>query len=124
MRILLDTHLVLWALAEPDRLPSQALSELHANDVYVSAASIWEIAIKVGVGKLSANPTEVLAAIAPAGFTLLPISGIHAATVADLPNIHRDPFDRLLVAQALAEPMKLLTNDSVLPAYGRFVSLV
>lgn len=124
MRLLLDTHLLLWTLAEPGRLPRKMLQELQENDVYVSAASIWEIAIKVGVGKLAADPGVVLNAIEPAGYALLPISGTHAARVADLPPIHRDPFDRMLIAQALVEPMILVTNDSQLPAYGPFVSMI
>jgi PIN domain nuclease of toxin-antitoxin system len=124
VRLLLDTHLLLWALGDPERLTREARSRLRANDVYVSSASIWEISIKAGAGKLSADPEVVLNAIEPAGFSLLPVTGTHAAKVAELPPIHKDPFDRMLVAQALAEPMILLTNDTALPAYGPFVSLL
>jgi len=124
MRILLDTHLVLWALAAPERLPGTAHRLIERADVYVSAASIWEISIKTSLGKLSADPREVLAALDPAGFLTLPISAEHAARVADLPPVHRDPFDRLLVAQALCEPMRLLTMDTVLAGYGELVTVV
>ncbi len=89
----------------------------------MSAASIWEISIKSAMGKLTANPAEVLAAIEPAGFSLLPITGEHAAKVAELPLLHQDPFDRMLIAQAFVEPMLLLTNDEVLRGYGSFVAM-
>lgn len=124
MRLLLDTHLLLWALGAPSKLPTRARNLVAKGDVYVSAASIWEISIKSGLGKLTADPREVLAALGPAGFIELPISGEHAARVLDLPPIHRDPFDRLLVAQALAEPMRLLTNDAMLAGYGDIVTVV
>ncbi len=123
MRILLDTHLLLWALAAPERLSPRARRLIDESEVFVSAASIWEISIKAGLGKLKADPTEVLAALEPAGFGLLAIVGEHAARVASLPPIHRDPFDRLLIAQALTEPMHLLTNDPVLGGYGGIVTV-
>jgi PIN domain nuclease of toxin-antitoxin system len=124
VRILLDTHLLLWALGAPARLPTRAQTLIADGDVYVSAASIWEISIKSALGKLTAEPREVLAALGPAGFIELPVTGEHAAHVLHLPPIHRDPFDRLLVAQALAEPMLLLTNDAALAGYGDLVSVV
>ena len=124
MRVLLDTHLLLWALGTPSRLPSTARRLIDESDVYVSAVSIWEISIKAALGKLTADPKEVLAALEPAGFLTLPIVGEHAARVGDLPQVHRDPFDRMLVAQALAEPMRLLTNDTVLAGYGDIVTVV
>jgi PIN domain nuclease of toxin-antitoxin system len=124
MRVLLDTHLLLWALATPGRLSPAAREAIAAGDVYVSAASIWEISIKTQLGKLDANPRDVLAAIEPAGFALLPITGEHAARVAELPAVHRDPFDRMLAAQASVEPMILLTNDTALSQYGAFVNVV
>lgn len=124
MRVLLDTHLLLWSLAAPARLPVEASRIIRDADVYVSAASIWEIGINVALGQLRADPQEILAALEPAGFLGLPISGEHAARVATLPPIHRDPFDRLLVAQARVEPMHLLTDDAVLGAYGEIVIVV
>jgi len=124
VRILLDTHLLLWALAAPRRLPKAARQRIVEADVYVSAASIWEISIKSALGKLKADPSTVLAAIEPAGFKHLPITGQHAAGVAMLPQLHKDPFDRLLIAQAALEPMILLANDSSLAGYGLLVTVV
>jgi PIN domain nuclease of toxin-antitoxin system len=123
VRVLLDTHLFLWAVSTPSKLPAAARKQIDDGDAYVSAASIWEIAIKCGLGKLTANPGELLAAVEPAGFRLLPITGEHAANVARLPPVHKDPFDRLLVAQALTEPMILLTNDEALRGYGSLVNV-
>jgi PIN domain nuclease of toxin-antitoxin system len=121
---LLDTHLLLWALAAPTKLSPATRKQLDSAEVYASAASIWEISIKSALGKLDAAPAEVLAAIEPAGFAMLPITGAHAAKVAELPALHKDPFDRMLVAQALYEPMILLTNDEVMRPYGPFVTVV
>lgn len=124
VRLLLDTHLLLWALASPRRLSTKARALVINEEVFVSAASIWEISIKAAIGKLRADPVEVLAALEPAGFWELPVTGAHAAGVARLPVHHRDPFDRLLVAQAVTEPMRLLTNDGALAAYGEPVLVV
>jgi PIN domain nuclease of toxin-antitoxin system len=123
VRILLDTHLLLWALADPARLPSTARRLIDQSEVFVSAASIWEISIKAALGKLTADPREVVASLGPAGFLPLAITEEHAARVAGLPPIHRDPFDRLLVVQAIVEPMRLLTTDTVLSAYGDLVTV-
>ena len=123
-RILLDTHLLLWAISEPRKLSAQARRRIEEADVFVSAASIWEVSIKSALGKLAADPAEVLAEIEPAGFYLLPVTGDHAAAVAKLRPLHNDPFDRMLVAQAKTEPLLLLTNDSVLTSYGECVELV
>ena len=123
MRVLLDTHVLLWSLSEPSKLSGSMRKKIDAAEVYVSAASIWEISIKSAVGKLAANPAEILSAIEPAGFSLLPISGEHAAKVAELPLLHKDPFDRMLLAQAAIEPMMLLTNDEALRGYGSFVTI-
>ncbi len=123
MRVLLDTHLLLWSLASPAKLPKAARTIIDRAEVYVSAASIWEISIKSSLGKLSASSADVLAALAPAGFAVLSVTGEHAARVSDLPSVHRDPFDRMLVAQALCEPMNLLTNDEALRAYGSFITV-
>ena len=124
MRVLLDTHLLLWALSAPARLPVAARRLIQDADVYVSAASIWEISIKAALGKLTADPQEVLAALEPAGFLSLPVAGVHAARVSNLPPVHRDPFDRLLVAQALVEPMRLVSTDAALRGYGEIVTIV
>ncbi|HET9108658.1 MAG TPA: type II toxin-antitoxin system VapC family toxin [Steroidobacteraceae bacterium] len=124
MRVLLDTHLLLWALASPSKLSSKARQRIESSEVFASAASIWEISIKSALGKLEANPAEVLSGIEAAGFDHLPISGEHAAEVVDLPHLHKDPFDRLLVAQARVERMILLTDDDTLGGYGNFVQVV
>jgi PIN domain nuclease of toxin-antitoxin system len=128
VRVLLDTHLLLWSVASSRRLPKGARFTIldAANEVFYSAASVWEIAIKSTLRRrdFKANPTVLVRALALSGFSELPVTAAHAARVAGLPAIHRDPFDRLLVAQSLAEPMTLLTNDAVLARYGPLVQLV
>ena len=124
MRVLLDTHLLLWALGSPLKLSADTRKLVDTSEVYVSAASIWEISIKAALGKLKADVAEVLAAIQPAGLSLLSITGEHAARVARLPTHHKDPFDRILIAQAVTEPMILLTNDRALERYGELVQVV
>lgn len=128
MRLLLDTHVFLWALAEPARIPVDVRARLESpeNEVFFSAASIWELAIKTQLGKLKLPvPPEDLATEAAAmGFTELAISAAHAAGVARLPLHHRDPFDRLLISQALFEPARLLTVDAVLAQYSDLVELL
>jgi PIN domain nuclease of toxin-antitoxin system len=128
MRLLLDTHLLLWALADPDRLgiALRDLIENPENEVLFSAASIWEIAIKTGLGRVdfTVRPEEVTRGAILAGFTELPVRAEAAAQVADLPPHHRDPFDRLLVAQAIAGPLRLYTADPLLPPYSELIILV
>jgi PIN domain nuclease of toxin-antitoxin system len=124
VRVLLDTHLLLWALASPSKMPAAASRMINDEDIYVSAASIWEISIKISLGKMRGDPREVIEALAPAGFRSLPITHEHAARVLVLPPIHKDPFDRMLVAQALSEPMILLTNDAALAGYGDLITVV
>ena len=128
MRILLDTHLVLWSVAHSRRLPREARALIldEVNEVFYSAASVWEVAIKSALRRrdFRADPSVLVRALAQSGFSELPVTAAHAARVAGLPAIHRDPFDRLLVAQSLAEPMTLLTNDAALARYGPLVQLV
>lgn len=125
MRLLLDTHVFLWAVADSRKLKAAARQQmLAAEQVYVSAASIWEIAIKSRLGKLDGDPVKLAAAIEGSGFIELPVSARHAARVAQLPLHHHDPFDRLLLAQSLCEPLLLLTADEVLGRYGDWVTLV
>ncbi|MEI8318404.1 MAG: type II toxin-antitoxin system VapC family toxin [Planctomycetia bacterium] len=123
-RLLLDTHLLLWAVSAPQKLSLATRKRLDACEVFVSAASIWEVSIKAALRKLDADPAALLAEIEPAGFRLLPVTGEHAAAVARLPTIHNDPFDRMLVAQAKTEPLLLLTNDGLLAGYGDCIELV
>jgi PIN domain nuclease of toxin-antitoxin system len=125
MRILLDTHVYLWWLQDHPKLSKEARSRIQeASEVYISSASIWEATIKVGIGKLDADVSQLVAEIANSGFRELPISARHAAAVATLPVIHSDPFDRILVAQALSEPLRLLTADSVLKGYSELVEVI
>jgi len=122
MRLLLDTHIYLWALANDARLSKAARERLLAADeIMVSSASIWEASIKAGLGKLSVDIDLLIAGIADSGFTELPIRATHAAKVRDLPDLHRDPFDRILIAQALSEPLVFLTADHQLAAYSSLV---
>ena len=125
MRLLLDTHVFLWAVAgSPSLKPAVRRLIESADEVYVSAASIWKIAIKARLGKIRADPVTLAAAIETSGFLELSVSATHAAGVARLELHHNDPFDRLLIAQALAEPMKLITVDAVLARYSNIVMLV
>ena len=128
MRLLLDTHLLLWALGAPGKLDAATrdLIEDPANEVLFSAASIWEIAIKAGLGRpdFAVRPQVNARAARDAAFDELPVRAEVAARVADLPPHHRDPFDRLLVAQAMAEPVRLYTADPLLPPYTELVTLV
>ena len=123
-RILLDTQLILWALSGNRRLPREARRLIDQSEVFVSAASIWEMAIKSSLGKLDADPIAVNDALAPSGFDELGVAGEHAAYVAQLPPHHRDPFDRLLVAQSVLEALVLVTTDRQLEPYGGLVRVV
>lgn len=117
--------MLLWALAGSPQIgpiSERLLSE--DNEVFFSVASVWEVAIKSGLGKLDANVAEVRRAARDSGFVELPILGHHVESLVGLPDHHRDPFDRLLVAQALAEPMRLLTADAMVARYGNSVELV
>lgn len=119
MRLLLDTHLVVWWMSgEVSRISKKALATLGSEglDPVVSAVTIWEIAIKRGLGKLDA-PGDLLPQLESAGIELLPIGARHADLVASLPLHHRDPFDRLLVAQATIEGLPLVTQDVSLRCY-------
>ena len=122
MRLLLDTHIFLWAVAGSPRLKQSTRRFIEsAEEVYVSAASIWEVAIKARLGKIKADPQELAAAIEASGFLELPVTAAHAAGVAKLELHHTDPFDRLLIAQALAMPLKLVTVDETLAKYSNIV---
>ena len=118
-RLLLDTRVVLWALAEPAKLtrPARAALEEAENEVFVSVVSGWEIAIKRALGKLEA-PEDLEAAIRMQGFAPLLMTFHHAAQAGSLPTHHRDPFDRMLIAQAQAEGLVLVTRDPDIPRYG------
>ena len=121
MRLLLDTHLLLWAAGDPDRLTRSVSSTLEdsANQVIFSVVSIWEIAIKHGRRRadLDVDPRVMRRGLLDHGYEELAVSGRHALAVVDLPPIHRDPFDRLLVAQATVEGITLLTTDATVARY-------
>ena len=123
MRVLIDTHVLLWALLDPQRLSPRERELIDDNQVLVSAASIWEIGIKHAIGRLDCHPRQILETLEPAGFKNLGISGLHAVVAASLPRLHGDPLDRMLIAQAQAESALLLTRDDALTAYGGFVTL-
>ena len=121
MSFLLDTHVLLWAAGVPDRLPAdvRTLIEDPATELIYSAASLWEVAIKNGLGRedFSVDPRLLRRGLLENGYTELAITGAHAVAVDALPPIHKDPFDRLLVAQAQIEGVTLVTTDEVVGRY-------
>jgi len=119
LRLLLDTHVFLWWLADRPKLSQEAGSAVaeSENTVYLSVASIWEMVIKSALGKLDA-PSDIPEALAANRITPLPIDMSHAVAVASLPLLHNDPFDRMLVAQAQVEGLTLVTRDRRLLEYG------
>lgn len=118
MRALLDTHVVLWALAQDARLSPSArtLVESLEHDLIVSAVSAWEVAVKAALGKLEA-PTKFEAAIVDAGFAIRTIGLAECEVLRTLPALHRDPFDRMLVAQAMTDGLPIVTKDAAIAAY-------
>jgi PIN domain nuclease of toxin-antitoxin system len=125
MRILLDTHIFYWLFYDQHRLPSAARTILDdADAVFVSAVSLWELAIKVRVGKLKADIPELIGSLAATNLLELPVLARHTPLVSILPLHHADPFDRLLIAQAISEPLRLLTADPQLRQYSELVIVV
>jgi PIN domain nuclease of toxin-antitoxin system len=125
MRLLLDTHVFIWSVTASRHLKAVTRDYLaSAHAVYVSAASIWEIAIKSRLGKIDGDVQEFAAAIEASGFHALAVTPGHAAAVAKLPLHHTDPFDRLLLAQAFTEPLRFVTADRALSAYGGAVEVL
>ena len=122
MKLLLDTHLLLWAASAPDRLSSSAREwiEDQANELFFSAASMWEIAIKRGLGRSDFRvDTRLLRrGLLANGYTELQVTGEHAVALEGLPLLHKDPFDRMLITQALVEGIVLLTADAEVAAYA------
>ena len=132
-RLLLDTHLLLWWLNGDARLPQAVIERVQAPqaEIFISQASLWEMAIKVSIGRLEVDLQELERQVPLQGFRWLPISNVHLLAVADLESdgvhqndMHRDPFDRLLVCQSRLEPMLLLTADSQLKHYGTTVLIL
>jgi PIN domain nuclease of toxin-antitoxin system len=125
MRLLLDTHVLLWLMNSDERLTAPARARIVGADaVYVSSATIWEIAIKWSIGKIEENPQVVAERLEQAGLNELNVTHRHALAASRLPLLHRDPFDRMLVAQAMTEPLHLLTADARLKAYSELVVTV
>ena len=122
MNLLLDTHVALWAITDSSKL-SQKARELIASPkttVWVSAANVWEIAIKhsLGRGDMPVSGRDALRYFQESGYRFLPVEAEHAVAVEELPAHHQDPFDRILIAQALVEPMRLMTHDPLVARYS------
>ena len=128
MKVLFDTHLLLWAITDDRRLSARvrALLADPANECFYSAASVWEVAIKhrVRPDDIPVTPEQMIRFCRDSGIEELPICFGHAKRVSTLPNYHGDPFDRMLVAQASEENLLLVTHDRKLPPYGDFVAMV
>ncbi|CAN5131870.1 type II toxin-antitoxin system VapC family toxin [soil metagenome] len=126
MTVLLDTHIWLWWLADDPRLPHGAEDVLddRRNVFFFSAASVWEMAIKSAAGRLRVDADAVAEQTRTSGVNELPVTTSHALQVSRLPSHHADPFDRMLIAQSLVEPMRLMTHDGTLAHYGETILLV
>lgn len=128
MKLLLDTHLLLWVAEADDRLPAaaRALLEDTDNELFFSAASLWEIAIKRGLGRANfvVDPRALRRSAIENGYHELMITSEHAVSIESLPPIHKDPFDRILIAQATIEGFTLLTSDALMAQYSGSVKLV
>lgn len=120
MRLLLDTHALLWWLNDDEKLGARTRGLIGdpANDVFVSTVSLWEITVKLRIGKLDADITEVLGILPEQGFQRLDIADAHLVALAALPIHHRDPFDHLLMAQAVAEDAHFVSEDQNVPLCG------
>ncbi|MDK9712644.1 MAG: type II toxin-antitoxin system VapC family toxin [Sulfuritalea sp.] len=122
MNLLLDTHVALWAITDNPKLPKKAreMIESSRSSVWISAATIWEIAIKHSLrrGDMPVSSQDGLRYFRESGYRFLPVEPEHAAAVEGLPSHHHDPFDRILVAQALVEPMRLITHDPMVARYS------
>lgn len=122
MNILLDTHVALWAITDSPKLPKTARQRIESptSSIWISAATVWEIAIKHGLrrGDMPVSGQDALRYFQASGYRFLPVEPEHAAAVEELPTHHADPFDRLLVAQAMVEPMRLMTHDPMVARYS------
>jgi len=128
MKFLLDTHILLWAAGSPEKLSQQAKSiiEESENELFFSAASLWEISIKIGLGRddFIVDARVLRRALIDNGYQELSITGLHSVSVKDLPVIHKDPFDRILLSQAMVEGFTLLTSDKTIAQYSGPIKLV
>ena len=128
MKLLLDTHVLLWAAGQPDRLSSEAraLIDDPDNELLFSAASLWEVAIKRGLGRpdFRVDPRLLRRGLIDNGYLELPITSAHAVATDSLPSLHKDPFDRILVAQSTVEGITLLTTDPLVARYPGSVRMI
>jgi PIN domain nuclease of toxin-antitoxin system len=125
VRLLLDTSIILWVAADSPRLSEAARQEIEsAETVFVSSMSLWEMVIKAGLGRLEVDFGRLLARMSAAGIRELAVTWRHAMAVRTLADHHRDPFDRMLIAQAISEPLRLITSDARLCTYSDLVMLV
>ena len=131
MRLLLDTHIALWTMTDSERLPARARALVTSDEavLHISVVTLWEVAIKHArrrglPGDMPISAGEMARLIAGARCEILDVTRAHALAIETLPLIHGDPFDRMLVAQALAEPLRLITADRKLGAYGSMVEVV
>lgn len=122
MRFLLDTNIVVWVLGNEPRIePVREILMNEENDIFISAVSWWEIAIKIRIGKLNVDLERMRLHAQADGYRELPLEGRHTETLANLPRYHKDPFDHILLAQAITEPMRFITGDGVLAQYTPLV---
>jgi PIN domain nuclease of toxin-antitoxin system len=125
LKLLLDTHILLWVLRDAAELRAAARSMIQqADTVFVSSVSLWEASIKATAGKLPVEPARLQSQALAAGFEPLSVTWTHALALHGLPPLHRDPFDRMLIAQAISEPLHFLTHDAALAAYSDLVTVV
>ncbi len=128
MNLLLDTHVALWAITDSPKLPQKAREQIQSpkTTVWVSAASLWEIAIKhsLGRGDMPVSGTDALRYFQESGYRFLSVDAEHAVAVQTLPAHHHDPFDRILVAQAMVEPLRLMTHDATVARYSDTIMLI
>ena len=128
MSLLLDTHILLWAVSDADRLTDQVQTRLDdpAETLVFSAASLWEIAIKTALNRpdFRVDGQQLRSVCIGAGYVELPVTGIHALGVGNLPGLHRDPFDRILIAQSRSEGLTLMTADAQVAEYGGRIELI
>jgi len=125
LKLLLDTHILLWAMQGAAQVPRSARKMMEAaQEVHVSSVSLWEASIKVRLGKLKVDMDRLEEALQQTTFLALPVTWAHARALRSLPALHGDPFDRMLVAQAISEPLQLLTHDAKLAAYSPLVTVV
>lgn len=126
MHILLDTHILIWLISTPEKIPAKLLKKLSQKNLnlYYSIVSLWEITIKLNIGKINLNLKEFVSELKIAEINVLPIIDTDIFILENLPLLHKDPFDRVLVAQAINNNFKLITHDQALPQYSKLIQLI